>query len=382
MNDSELDLVHTGPETLAGRYLRSFWQPIYRAEDLPAGRALPIKVMNEDFTLYRGESGSPHLVAFRCAHRGTQLSTGWVEDDCLRCLYHGWKYDGSGQCVEQPGEDEGFAAKVRIRSYPVREYLGLIFAYLGDGEPPPLRRYPDYERPGILVAMPPETWACNYFNRLDNDADGFHVLFTHRESISRAGRMSIYQDRNVSSEETSYGVRTAITNPGQPTDYLRAVMPNVNQIRVRTGQASADTTSVWEERMTWAVPITDERSLRFEVNHVRLDGAAAEAYLERYQRERAKPVQANELGDRVLAGAVRIPELDRGMSTYELFRVEDYATEVGQGVIADRSQERLGRIDVGVILRRKLWFRELRALAEGRPLQEWVIPEGMADWGS
>ncbi|HZU05086.1 MAG TPA: Rieske 2Fe-2S domain-containing protein, partial [Chloroflexota bacterium] len=126
------DFAHTGPGTLAGRYLRLFWHPIYRAEDLPPGRAVPIRIMSEDFTLYRGESGAPHVLAFRCAHRGTQLSTGWVEGDCIRCLYHGWKYDASGQCVEMPAEDPSFPPKVRIRSYPTQEYLGLIFAYLGD----------------------------------------------------------------------------------------------------------------------------------------------------------------------------------------------------------------------------------------------------------
>src|SRR6266542_3694406 len=89
------DFAHTGPGTPAGRFLR------------------------EDYTLYRGEEGQVHLVDFRCAHRGTQLSTGWVEGDCIRCFYHGWKYDGAGQCVEQPAEDAGFASKVRIRSYPV-----------------------------------------------------------------------------------------------------------------------------------------------------------------------------------------------------------------------------------------------------------------------
>src|SRR6266540_3314547 len=90
------DFSHTGPGTLAGRYLRLFWQPVYRLQDLPAGRAVPIRIMSEDLTLYRGEGGQPHLVASRCAHRGTQLSSGWVEADCIRCLYHGWKYDGSG----------------------------------------------------------------------------------------------------------------------------------------------------------------------------------------------------------------------------------------------------------------------------------------------
>src|SRR6478672_7692047 len=70
----DMDFVHTGPGTLAGRYLRMFWQPVYRAQDLAAGRAVPIQIMSEHLTLYRGESGAPHLVDFRCAHRGTQLS--------------------------------------------------------------------------------------------------------------------------------------------------------------------------------------------------------------------------------------------------------------------------------------------------------------------
>jgi len=77
----------TGLGTLAGRCLRSSWQPVYRAQDLATGRAVPLTIMGECFTLYRGESGTPHAVAFRCAHRGTQLSTGWVEEDCIRFLY-------------------------------------------------------------------------------------------------------------------------------------------------------------------------------------------------------------------------------------------------------------------------------------------------------
>src|SRR5207302_10376505 len=123
----------------------------------------------EDFTLYRGETpagdtplpnpstssgqapppqggrGQVHAVAFRCAHRGTQLSTGWVEGDDIRCFYHGWKYDGSGQCTEQPAEPEPFCSRIKIRSYPVHEYLGLVWAYLGEGEAPPFRRIAQLE---------------------------------------------------------------------------------------------------------------------------------------------------------------------------------------------------------------------------------------------
>src|SRR2546426_6101420 len=78
------EFAFTGPRTLAGRYMRRFWQPIYLSRELEPGHAKPVKVMSEELTLFRGESGDAHLIAFRCAHRGTQLSTGWVEGDELR----------------------------------------------------------------------------------------------------------------------------------------------------------------------------------------------------------------------------------------------------------------------------------------------------------
>jgi nitrite reductase/ring-hydroxylating ferredoxin subunit len=105
-----------------------------------------------DFTLYRGEWGEPHAVAFRCAHRGTQLSTGWVEGDHLRCFYHGWIYNGAGGCVEQPAEPEPFCQRIHIPSYPLQEYLGTIWAYLGEGAPPESIRYPRFEEEGVLDA--------------------------------------------------------------------------------------------------------------------------------------------------------------------------------------------------------------------------------------
>src|SRR2546423_5728771 len=139
------DFVHTGPDTLAGRYLRRFWQPIHLSHDLKAGWSIPLRVLGEDLTLYRGETGTPFVVGHKCAHRGVQLSAGTVEGNDIRCAYHGWKYDGSGQCIEQPGTPNSFADKVRIKSYPAVERLGMIFAYMGEGQPPAPRHYPLFE---------------------------------------------------------------------------------------------------------------------------------------------------------------------------------------------------------------------------------------------
>ncbi len=376
------DFVHTGPGTLAGRYLRLFWQPIYRAQDLAPGQAVPVQIMSERFTLYRGEGGTPHLVADRCAHRGTQLSTGWAEEDCLRCLYHGWKYDASGQCVEQPGEDESFAAKVRIGSHPVREYLGLIFAYLGDGEPPPFRRYPDFETSGVLEVGLPEVWPCNYFNRLDNACDIAHVSFTHSESTRRANKAGQYAVPTLAAAETEYGVRTTRIVPGRPPIYFHFHMPNVNQVRAqsRVEGTLSDAASLWVDELFWRVPIDDTNCVTFVVDLVRLAGEAAAAYRERRrQTQESVSVSPNELAEAVLAGKMRISQLDGSLSMPKLFWIEDYCAQVGQGPIAERAHERLGRVDVGVILLRNIWQRELKALADGHPLKQWGAPAGLAD---
>jgi 5,5'-dehydrodivanillate O-demethylase oxygenase subunit len=146
--DEVKNFAHTGPGTLAGPYLRRFWHPIQVSDALAVGRPMRVQVMGEFFTLWRGEGGAVSLVQDRCPHRQTVLSLGWVAGDNIRCFYHGWEFNGGGQCVAQPAEKAGFAGKVRIRSYPVRDYLGLIFAYLGEGEPPEFRRFPELEDSG------------------------------------------------------------------------------------------------------------------------------------------------------------------------------------------------------------------------------------------
>lgn len=111
----DLDLHCTGPGTAGGRFMRQFWMPVMRAEDLPKGHARPIRVMSEDFAVYRGESGQAQVIDYRCPHRGAQMHLGWVEGDDIRCVYHSWKFDCAGQCVEQPAEEAGFARKVPDR---------------------------------------------------------------------------------------------------------------------------------------------------------------------------------------------------------------------------------------------------------------------------
>ncbi|MDB5947602.1 MAG: putative iron-sulfur containing oxygenase, partial [Ramlibacter sp.] len=176
-------LTQTAKSTGMGSLLRQFWHPVALSRDLPNGRAVPLKVLGEELTLYRGESGHAHLVAGRCRHRQTLLHTGWVEGDRIRCMYHGWKFEGDGTCVERPAEKEQQPpAACRIAGYPVHEYCGLVFAWLGEGPAPAfdLPRKDALEADGVVIVATRETWRINWFQQIENSLDATHVSFVHR----------------------------------------------------------------------------------------------------------------------------------------------------------------------------------------------------------
>lgn len=368
------DLYCTGPDKLAGCYMRSFWQPVHRADDLPLGKAKPIRIMSEEFTVYRGEGGDPHLVGFRCAHRRTQLSIGWVEGDNLRCRYHGWAYDPAGQCVDQPAEPKPFCQKVRIEGYPTIEYLGLVFAYLGEGDPPPLPRYPDFEEPGVRVVTT-YTRACNYFNSIDNDP--VHVYFVHR-SPSRDWRDWNGRIPLVAAEETDFGILSYESFGGRQREGVARGMPNIS-FRLAAREYSNVHGSPPTDNLAWRVPLDDETHISFNVALVHVSGEDERRYLERRDREHAEgigPEMENRLIAQILAGEMDLDEVD--LPSEALITLQDHVTQQGQGALPDRENEHLGRSDTGVILRRRVMQRELRALAEGRPMKQWTTPSRAA----
>lgn len=367
------DLIATGPGTIAGNYLRRFWLPIHRAEELKPGEAKPIEIMSERFTLYRGETGAPHVVGFRCPHRGTQLSAGWVDGDSIRCIYHGWCFDAAGQCTEQPAEDKSFAAKIRIAGLPTREYLGLIFAYFGAGEAPTFPRFPHMEEDGILEVLSTEVWPCNFFQRVDNNGDSYHVSFVHRGaySVSAANRREGLPE--ISKEESPWGTTSYASFRQGWRNVFQFFMPNAYAFRNPSPEPECD----WEDRMQWDVPMNDNQALEFRLRRLPLTGAKADVYRARRAAEAPAPkVSVVQMGEAVLAGKLNYQDLDKFFADkIALVHVQDYVAQVGQGAIADRAEEHLGRSDVGIILFRKIWERELRALAEGRPLKKWLLPQ-------
>jgi 5,5'-dehydrodivanillate O-demethylase len=367
------DLVFTRPDTLAGTFMRRFWHPIHRAEDLRAGEAKPIEIMSERFTLYRGETGTPHVVDFRCPHRGTQLSAGWIEGDSIRCMYHGWQFDGAGQCTDQPAEEKSFAAKIRLRSYPTRQYLGLIFAYFGDDEAPPFPLYPHMEEEGVLEVLSTEVWPCNFFQRIDNNGDTYHVPFVHRGAYSASSANNRSGLPEISKEDSPWGTTSYASFAQGWRNVFHFFMPNIYAFRNPSPEPECGS----EDRMQWDVPLDDQHSLEFRLRRLPLCGEAADKY--RAQRDAAAKepkISVVQMGEAVLSGKLSFQDLDNFFKDkIALVHTQDYVAQVGQGSVAERAQEHLGRSDLGVILFRKIWERELRALAEGRPLKKWVLPQ-------
>ena len=350
----EFALVENG--AIAGQYIARFWQPIGIAKDLAPGVARRIKMLGRFYTLFRGEDDSINLIQDRCPHRGTSLAYGWVEGNCIRCRYHGWKFSGDGQGVEFPAESASFTRHIKLETHPVREYLGVIFAYLGDGEPPAFPRFPELEddNAGELLSLA-VVLPYNYFQRVENDVDEVHIHFTHREFMGGFGLTDLPR---ISAEETGYGMVATATRADGSKLFTHALMPNV-MLRDVAIQQDRDNLTI---HAAWRVPIDDATTLSVMIDRV-------SSYDESTRQGEKVMIDPAEIAGRVMAGEITLEEVDANHPLLPV--IQDTVTMAGQGVIADRNAEHLGSSDRAIAMLRKIWRRELSALREGRPLTEW-----------
>jgi 5,5'-dehydrodivanillate O-demethylase len=355
------DFEHTGPGTIAGRYMRSFWQPVFLSASLPRLRAKPLKVMGEMFTLYRDANGVARVAADRCLHRGTALWTGTVEGESIRCLYHGWRYDAQGRCVERPAE-ETCPERLRIRTYPAREWAGLVFAYLGEGEPPEFPMLDGFEG-GALVATAPVR-PFNYFNQMENGVDEVHFNFVHR--VSRFSSQGMNAELPIlDCEETAYGLSRTATR-GDVVRRNHFLMPNANTSILFGAQ-----------RLVWRVPIDDVSHHSFTVDCFHGTQEQERDWFSEQQRQLEAMANARPAAD--VAAAILRGELtlDEVVDHPDLLSVQDGVALLGQGTIANRMNEVLGRSDLQIVRLRRLWADDFAALQEGRAPRRWKWPRSV-----
>jgi len=355
-------LTQSGPETPMGVLLRKFWHPVALSSEIMSGSARPIRIFGEDLTLYRGESGSPHLIGGRCAHRCTVLHTGLVSGDELSCMYHGWRYNSSGLCVDIPAEKRRRSMPPSIAAYPVYEYCGLIFAYLGKGSAPEfdLPRKAVFEDPKKLVIADKQTWDCNWFQHVENSLDAVHVSFAHLwGAVKQFGSSISASIPELSYSETDAGICQVATRSSANVRISNWTFPNNNHV-VAPGPRPSDP---WLDVSAWPVPADDNHTVRFTLYAV--------------DREWAEGIEdidglfglSYEPGDNAaeLFGGRGIDHL----SELSLITAQDYVAMRGQGAIVDRMQENLSTSDAGVVFLRRLFMRELELVRQGKSTKSW-----------
>lgn len=385
--DDELeDFAHTGRHTLMGRWMRRFWHPIFRSEDLPIKWPKPVRLLNDDYTLFRGESGKVYLTDPRCPHRLTRLHIGWVENETINCRFHGWRFDGAtGQCVGQPLEQHPFCEKVNLRTYPVREYLGLIFAYFGDGETPEFPRFPRLELPNVHIEITVNYTDYNYFQNRENDP--LHTPFTHRTIDGGAFDLPGVV-ATIKSRETCWGYSGEVVNRDGMRQTLQFGMPMINNVPGSAAVGADSALGVWTEHFSWKLPVDDEHGVQFLIFAAHVPPSNVEQYLKRRKEKLAeqerrsaskKRPSIKEVAEAVLRGEVLIDDLgpdDVDPPGLGVVMVQDWITQAGQGVVhTNRKKERLASSDATVVMNRKILRRELQALRDGKPLKEWRFDE-------
>lgn len=341
-------LTEVGPGTPMGALLRRHWMPIAGATEFTGDQRIkPVRLMGEDLVLYKDLSGRFGLVERKCAHRRADLSYGFVEKCGLRCNYHGWAYDESGQCVEMPYEDTvapkvKYKDKVKILAYPVREHAGMIWAYLG---PLPLPELPNWEpfswkngfRQVIVSEIP-----CNWLQCQENSIDPVHFEWMHTNWSRRQSDPDSQhgpKHTKVAFDEFDHGLIYRRQRDDLPDDHPMWTVGRV---------------CLWPncfflgDHFEWRIPIDDENTLSISWLYSRVPTDK-------------EPYEQKEIP--TWRGPIKDPETGRWISTHVIN--QDFIAWVGQGTIADRSKEKLGMSDRGIQMLRRQLLNDLEAIERG-----------------
>jgi len=371
-------VTDTDPGTPGGELMRRYWQPAALSEELGAD-PVPIRLLGEDLVLFRDAAGGPALVERHCPHRAADLSYGYLDRGTLRCVYHGWLFDGTGRCLEQPGEAAGstFKDRVRLTAYPCYESNGLILTYMGPGEPPALPTLPFLSAPRESVWVSKALHDCNYLQANEGNVDPQHLSILHKVYAKTDGHLAdiqrfVFADEapEIDLEETPYGFRIYAVRKsagGQHVRITNFIMPNNSAFQ------GAPVTDPARERIDdncayqhhWHTPIDNESHWKYQI-YYRLDGPVDKEFLARTLTAEDEPYNRRRrasnryLQDRSEQGVLSLA----GMG-YNFQDQDRYATE-SQGRILDRSREHLAATDKGVALMRKYLLAAIEDVQEGR----------------
>ncbi len=340
MSPEENDrLTRVGRGTPMGELLRRYWWPVWFTEQLK-DKPVPVRLMGDELILFRTQDGSPALLDRVCPHRGASLALGRVEDDGIRCCYHGWKFAPDGRCLDMPAEpaDTPLKTVVRIGAYPTREIAGLVFAYIGPSPAPDFPRYDLLYLDGLDRTVGAVQDHCNWLQRAENTVDQLHATILHAAGYPELA----FKRADIEWTETPYGIRAEYSVDGGAGKVSHFVFPTSNRyFGARVGERNS-------QNMHIRVPISDTETWTFYIRAHDAAGAMPTVA--------TKGLLTHERGvyERVEDGFWGLPN-----------REQDRAAQESQGLIADRTKEVLGTSDRGVAMFRRMLKEALAALERG-----------------
>jgi 5,5'-dehydrodivanillate O-demethylase oxygenase subunit len=340
-------LTEVGRGTPMGDLLRRYWMPIAALSEFDSVSVKPVRLMGEDLTLYKDLGGAFGLVDRHCPHRCADMSYGFVEQTGLRCNYHGWLFDRDGSCLEQPYEDVAqpearFREKIHIKAYPVEERAGLLWAYLGPQPAPLVPNWEPFTWKNGFVQIVFADVPCNWLQCQENSVDPLHFEWMHMNwSVRLKEQGAPYSPRHLklAFEEFDYGIVYRRIREGMSED---DPMWKVGRVCLWPNALFTG------DHFEWRTPIDDENTL------------SVTWCFSRVPREREPYAQ-----EKIPAwhGPVRDAETGRWISSHVMN--QDFVAWMGQGTIADRTQEHLGSSDAGIIMLRQRFLKDIDAIARG-----------------
>jgi 5,5'-dehydrodivanillate O-demethylase len=340
-------LTRVGRDTPAGAMLRRYWWPIgFSKQVIEKGSPIRVRLLGEDFVLFRDGNRRLGLVELHCSHRGTSLEYGRVEERGIRCCYHGWLYDVSGHCLEQPAEpaDSTFKDRIQHPAFNVQEIDGFIFAYIGPNPAPLLPRYDLLLEENGERVIGAGTEYCNWLQRAENSVDQTHLVALHAPEYPQ---MALKRPE-IGWQKTAYGAKITMHVPGiTKPKHSHWVFPS------HTRHTTARKGRIPDHAIRFRVPTDDTKTTTFWLRFTPHDEA-----------NRGKPLVLKTVGfeddkpgvyTRVDDGWWRIASHD-----------QDRVAQESQGEIYDRSKEHLGASDQGVILLRNLIKESIDAVRQDK----------------
>jgi 5,5'-dehydrodivanillate O-demethylase len=345
-------LTRIGPGTPMGELMRRYWHPVATCQDLKENPVRSVRILGETLTLYRDRQGCLGLVGQRCAHRLVDLKCGIPEEDGLRCPYHGWMYDRSGQCIAQPSEPNETNSKhqVKILAYPVEELGGLIWAYLGPQPAPLLPRWDLFVVDKAFRQIGTTVVPCNWLQCQENSVDTVHVEWGH-------GRFGHYAlERKGITDPRSHARFDSIGRRHVKFDFKRTEY-GIQKLRLREGES--------EDAEGWRIG----HPLVFP-NYVRVGQIG---YSEFQIRVPIDDTHTWHLAYQVyFPGPIEVPEQDPvpvfpvPIEALPDFVVgQDLMCWANQGEIVDRTQENLGATDRGLVMFRRMLMEQIKIVQQG-----------------